>query len=122
MAVIGLSQGFRFQWFRDGNSEIYGYIEYPHGGVLYGTSGYYKSSDPRKAAQVAQSILDIKLKKITSREMPGFFKDWLRTLTDEQASLLDKWLDDEPFVRNAVAKVFAEEHTPESLGWGEGNG
>ena len=49
---------FEFHWIRsNGDGEIYGFITYPHdGGVLPGTSGFYRTEDLETARIVACTL------------------------------------------------------------------
>lgn len=57
---IDLENGFKFHWVRSGDKtpEISGFIEKPNGGTLKGSSGWYRTDDPQKAAVRASMRLN----------------------------------------------------------------
>lgn len=56
---INLKHNLVFVWsLSDGKvPEIFGHVQTPTGATVKGTSGWYRTDDPQKAAKVAQSNL-----------------------------------------------------------------
>lgn len=53
---IDLKNGHSFHWMRASDGEITGFIETPKGGVLKGSSDWWRTEDPEKAAKAAEVL------------------------------------------------------------------
>ena len=56
--TVEMKHGYLFRWRRERNGEIYGYVEDPNGGIVKGSSGWYRTKDAKLAAEVAEPGLD----------------------------------------------------------------
>jgi len=52
--TIELESGNRFIWMSSKDGEINGFVERSNGGIIKGTSGWYRTNDPDQAARTAE--------------------------------------------------------------------
>jgi len=59
--VIDLKKGYKFSWVLSSGRvpEVFGHVEKPMGGVLCGTSGWYRTDDPKEAAKIAEKQIPV---------------------------------------------------------------
>lgn len=61
---ISLKDGYKFLWMAgSGDGEIYGSVQKPEGGFAPGLSGWYRTTDPVVAADIAQRRLNLEKMK-----------------------------------------------------------
>jgi len=59
--IVELKNGYKFSWVLSSGTvpEVFGHVEKPMGGILYGTSGWYRTNDPNEAAKVAEKQIPV---------------------------------------------------------------
>lgn len=63
---VAMEGGYHFYWMRTGTTypDIYGSIECPDGRLLPNSSGWYRTTDPDKALEIAAANLKQEMKEV----------------------------------------------------------
>lgn len=66
-STLDLGNGYTFEWMLSGD-EIIGHVIKPEGGILAGSSGWWRTEDPQQAAKRALVHLDLPTTSESSHE------------------------------------------------------